>query len=148
MDSVGAMTMPAGFKHKRAYLKGRPRHAKYSDFRIRHPQMDHTHRAKIFLAFDALKGFDEAIDSKEIQYVPRKRLPEEELNRIITSALPGQKTSVTYFSPCTDPANDAFEEHLGIYKTITGTVWKIDPVTETLMVDETVIRFEDIAEIG
>ncbi len=60
---IGEMKMPAGFRYKNVYLKGKPQHDRFDSFRIAHPQMDTGKRAKIFAPFDALKGFDEAVTS-------------------------------------------------------------------------------------
>ena len=40
-------------------------------------QFSRTNRAKQFLPFDALKGLQEALREKEIQYEDRKELSEE-----------------------------------------------------------------------
>ena len=61
---IGEMKMPAGFRYKNVYLKGKPQHDRFDSFRIAHPQMDTGKRAKIFAPFDALKGFDEAVASR------------------------------------------------------------------------------------
>ncbi len=53
------------FKYRSVYEKGKPAHGKNDDFYIKHPPMDRAKRAKIFSPFDALKGFGEAIASKE-----------------------------------------------------------------------------------
>lgn len=146
MTTVGYMTMPIDFKYKKVHQMGRPRHEKYSDFWREHTPMDRQHRAKIFSPFDALKGYDEAIESKEVQYVERS-VPadlDEELQELRIRS----RVTISYFVPCTDVNNDAFEEGLGTYETITGTVRKIDTVSETLVVDDTVICFEDIGEIS
>ena len=66
---LGYMPVPMNFKYMDAFLKGRPRHEKFDPFWRKHPTMDCGHRAKIFSPFDALKGFDEAIGSKEVRYV-------------------------------------------------------------------------------
>ena len=50
----------------------------------RYPKMPSGARAKQFMPFDALKGFQEALRSKEQPTEPRKELPEdwaEELDR-------------------------------------------------------------------
>ncbi len=60
---VGSMIMPADFPHRDIFLKGRPQHDPLSLFRIRHPQMPCSRRAKIFAPFDALKGFSEMIST-------------------------------------------------------------------------------------
>ena len=77
---IGYMKMPAGFRYMDVYLKGRPQHDKYDSFSIRHPAMDVTHRAKIFNPFDALKGFNEALEAAEASVKdPVTHLPEEQL---------------------------------------------------------------------
>lgn len=45
--------------------------------RIR-PKMDRADRAKQFMPFDALKGFQEALREKERVHVPKRSLSEEE----------------------------------------------------------------------
>ena len=59
---LGGMDMPPAFRYRELLLRGRPRHDRLDAFRIRHPQMDIGRRAKIFAPFDALQGFDEAIE--------------------------------------------------------------------------------------
>lgn len=71
---VGYMPMPAAFHYRSLFLQGRPRHEKYDDFWIRHPPMDHVHRAKIFAPFDALAGFDDCINSKDVLYEEKRIL--------------------------------------------------------------------------
>ncbi len=65
MSTIGVIAMPANFRYREVFLKGRPRHDRYDPFRIRHPSMDRGHRAKIFSPFDALKGFNEAVAAKD-----------------------------------------------------------------------------------
>lgn len=60
MSSVGVMAMPADFRYREVFLKGKPKHDRFDLFRARHPSMDVGRRAKIFSPFDALKGFNEA----------------------------------------------------------------------------------------
>ena len=80
--TVGYMPMPADFPLKDLFRKGRPRHEKYDAFWCRHPPMDPGRRAKIFAPFDALVGFDDAIASKQVLYEPKRRLSEEEKERL------------------------------------------------------------------
>ena len=61
MSTIGVMAMPANFKYRDVFLKGKPRHERSDRFWLRHPAMDVGHRAKIFAPFDALKGFSDAI---------------------------------------------------------------------------------------
>ena len=72
MQTVGYMPMPADFRYKAVYDRGKPSLPK------KHPMMDTGHRAKIFAPFDALRGFNLAIMSKEVPYVPKRILEEEE----------------------------------------------------------------------
>ncbi len=41
-------------------------------FSRRHPKMAQLNRAKIFAPFAALSGYDEAVRSKQVPYVPRR----------------------------------------------------------------------------
>ena len=66
MRMIGVMPMPANFRYRDVFLKGKPRHDRYDPFRIRHPGMDRRKRAKIFAPFDALKGFREAVAAQEV----------------------------------------------------------------------------------
>ena len=62
---VGTMAMPADFKYRDVFLRGRPRHRKNDCFLLRHPPMPSSRWAKIFAPFDALKGFREALAAQE-----------------------------------------------------------------------------------
>lgn len=143
------MKMPAGFKYEKVHLMGRPRHEKYSDFWRKHIPMDHTHRAKQFAPFDALDGFDEAIAGKEVLYVDQIKMDEDELNKKLNRLRSYHRAvKIRYFAPCADENNEAFNEGRGRYETVTGTVWKIDPETETLRIGNLTISFEDIRDIS
>ena len=122
--------------------------------------MDTTHRAKIFSAFDALAGFDACIASKEVQYCDRRYLCEgekEDLDRKLSALRQLSRNSkavrknrpeisVRYFSPCMDEYSFAYGTG-GIYKTVTGICRKVDDVSGTITVDETVIPLGDITSI-
>ena len=146
MSTIGFMTMPVDFKYKKAHRLGRPRHEKYSDFWRRHTPMDRVRRAKLFSPFDALRGFDEEIESQNIQYVERS-IPADPNQKLQRLQKQPQAVTIRFFAPCTDETNEAFEKGLGLYKTVSGMVRDIDPVTETLRVNDTLISFEDIREI-
>ena len=62
MYAIGTMAMPEGFRYRDVFLKGKPRHDRLDSFLIRHPRMSVGQRAKIFAPFDALKGFNEALE--------------------------------------------------------------------------------------
>ena len=154
-------TLPIGFKYTAAFLAGRPQHHRFDDFSRKHPKMDRGRRAKIFAPFDALDGYSESIDSKNVQYVERIELEEAdriELNRrlqILRSltyngklARANQvKVSVRYYIPCTDHNRFAWQM-LGRYVTVTGICWKVDPEeVGVIKIDEAAIPLADVAEI-
>ena len=59
----------SSFRYRTVFEKGRPMHGEFDSFYIKHPPMELSKRAKIFNPFDALKGFSEAISSKEAETV-------------------------------------------------------------------------------
>ena len=158
MRAVGVMPIPAGFKYRDVFLKGKPRHDRYDAFRIRHPQMDVGKRAKIFAPFDALRGFDFAILMKNELYTEKRTLSREnmeELSRRIkilhnltyNSRMAGVNrpyVTVTYYEPCRDQDSEAYGVR-GRYKTVTGICRNVDAeVTRTIRIDGTRIPLEDV----
>ena len=157
---VGYMPMPAGFAFKSLLERGKPRHDRYDPFRVRHPQMPCSRRAKIFAPFDALAGFDDAIASKQVRYEPRRCLTDDErsrldrklqkISRLTYTGKPSQgkryrpAVSVTYFVLCPDKNHFAYGTD-GTYNTITGILQGIDPYAITL--DGQSIPLEDVADI-
>lgn len=158
----GTMQMPESFKYRDVYLKGRPVHDKFSRFYAKHPPMPSGRWAKIFSPFDALKGFGDAVSSKEILY-EYKRTPDEDiqndLNRktlllqrlVRDSRKAGSgsiQASVTYYLPCTDQNSEACG-YKGLYAKKTGIVQRVDIETDhSIRIDRTVIRMDDIIEIN
>ena len=65
---IGYVPLPADFPHRDLFYAGRPVHQKFAEFWCRHPNMDPGQRAKIFAPFDALRGFSDAVSSKEVIY--------------------------------------------------------------------------------
>ena len=129
-------------------------------FSRRHPKMTRLNRAKIFAPFAALTGFEEAVRSKQTPYVPRRQLDAEgllALNRALrrleratrTGALARQnrvRARVEYFEVCADIHHDAFGRD-GLYRAITGVVWRVDTVHQALAIRDRVIPFRDIDSI-
>lgn len=161
MDAIGVMPVPADFRYLEVFLKGKPKHDRFDPFRIRHPRMDVGHRAKIFAPFDALKGFSEAIGSKEVLYENKTELmPEdaEELSRRLSilhnltfnsrmARANRVQVSVTYYEPCSDKDNDAYGVK-GRYKTITGICWNVDTEeSHAILIDRMKIPLEDVLRI-
>ena len=159
-SDIGQMPMPPGFRYAKTAARGRPRHEKFDKFYMKHPTMNVGKRAKIFSPFDALKGFNDAVASKEIRYVERRELCEndcEELNEKITvlSALITDSRAakennitvrVTYYVPCDDPNSEAFLR-LGRYVTVEGVVMNVDTVFGSITVGKERIGLGDVAAI-
>lgn len=158
---IGEMPMPAGFRYKEIFLRGKPYHSKTDDFRIRHPSMDVGKRAKIFAPFDALRGFNEAVAAKNELYENRREPNEEEqaelnrrMNILRQLTVNGRaarenriRISVTYYVPCADPNSEDYGLR-GQYQTVTGICRKVDPdVSQCLHIDDQKIRFRDICQI-
>ena len=161
MSAIGVMAMPADFRYREVFLKGKPRHDKYDPFRIRHPRMNRGHRAKIFAPFDALKGFNEAVSAKEVLYESRIELsPEDaaELDRRLSilhnltynsrmARANRVQVSVTYYQPCLDPNHDDYGLR-GQYQTITGICWNVDAeVNRTITIDRMKLSLGDVLRI-
>ena len=161
MSSIGVMAMPADFRYRDVFLRGKPQHDRFDLFRIRHPSMDVGRRTKIFSPFDALKGFNEAIASKDVLYRERIELSDEdrtELDRRLR-ILKGLtyngnmarenrvKITVLFHVPCLDEHNEAFGIR-GRYRKITGICWNVDEIYGSILVDKTRISFDDILRIG
>ncbi len=153
------------FKYKDVYMSGFPRHSPWDPFQRKHPPMSAARWAKIFSPFDALKGFDEEIASKEVGYVDREDLNDgkiRELNRSLTvlhsltangklARMNRIAVTVEYFVPCQDPGHCAYERGMGRYMKAAGIVLNVNKADETLslLADEgkTDIRFIDIRNI-
>lgn len=161
MDAIGVMPVPEDFRYLDVFLKGKPQHDRFDPFRVRHPSMDVGHRAKIFAPFDALKGFSEAIASKDVQYESRIELmPEDadELSRRLSilhnltfnsrmARANHVKVSVTYYEPCSDKDHDAYGIK-GRYKSVTGVCWNVDTEEHhTILIDRMKIPLEDVLRI-
>jgi len=94
-------------------------------------------RAKIFLPFDALKGFQEALREKEKILVDKKILSQEEKEKISNKLLQikkGMIIKIVYF--------DNHE-----YIELEGMVSKIDLTYQTLKIVTKEINFNDILNI-
>lgn len=123
----------------------------------RHPRMPLSQRAKIFMPFAALAGYEEAVRAKEVPYEPKRVLDPEEwdaLNRRLqrlqqlskdgpTSRRNRVMARIVYFQVCTDRWNDAFGKG-GLYKTVEGLVNRVDTVRKALVIDGEEISFSDI----
>ena len=161
MIPLGYMEKPAGFPYLDVYLKGKPAHRDTDPFLLRHPTMDCSRRAKIFNPFAALKGFEEAIDAKNVTYIDRPELSEDKkieidrrLNILRRLTLNNKKNRINQvvirvdcFVPCMDPDSRAYG-HRGRKITVCGICRQVDGfVSRTITVGCRVIPFRDLLAI-
>lgn len=103
----------------------------------RHSKMAPSARAKQFMPFDALKGFQEALREKEQVTEPVKELPEDwalELDRRLRQISAGDFITAEYFSH-------------GQYLRLTGKVSKLDKAAGTLIMEGVQIPFAAISDL-
>ena len=129
-------------------------------FSRRHPKMTRLNRAKIFAPFAALAGFEAAIESKRVAYVPRRVLDAKEvydlnatLNRLDRLTRTGAlarlnrvAVRVEFFEVCADRNHEGYGR-LGLYRTLTGIVQRVDPVKQIIVVGGRAIPFADIGSV-
>ena len=104
-------------------------------------KMDRTQRAKQFMPFAALKGFEEEIALAEFRPVRKVEFCEdaaEELDRRLHEVRPGDMVEVVYYVKTARG---------GTYLRRTGLVSKVDLVDRALTVVKTPIPFADLYEI-
>lgn len=118
---------------------------------IRHPRMKTEDRAKIFVPFAALKGYEEAIAAKKKIVVSRIELSEEskenldvQLRKIEQQLLNGQHPIITvvYFQKEKMNMKDC-----GEYIQFTGLVARFDRTSRILQIVEKRLPLEDIYRI-
>lgn len=100
-------------------------------------KMMREERAKQFMPFAALKGYEEALHKKEKQKVPKMELSEEYqeiLDRKLRRVKKKDMITVVYF--CKDE-----------YLMKTGMVSRIDETARVLCIVNTKISFDDIYDI-
>lgn len=100
-------------------------------------RMSRQERAKQFMPFAALKGYETALRKKEKIVVPKIELCEdyeEQLDYKLRQVRKGDIISVVYFCK-------------GEYLKVTGMVSQIDKTVKVIRLVNTKIRFEDIYEI-
>jgi len=101
-------------------------------------QINRIARAKQFLPFDALKGLQEALKEKEIEYEERKELSEDslyELDKIFNKIEIGNTIIIKFYKN-------------RVYKEINGTVTNIDYNKKKIQINKTQnINISDIIKI-
>ncbi len=103
------------------------------------PKMSREMRAKQFMPFAALKGYEEALRAKEHIVVPRTELSEERLNELdeVFSQLScGDMVECIYYS--------SIEEN---YIQKTGILSKIDEDSRIIKIVNTIVKFDDIYDL-
>lgn len=114
----------------------------------RHPKMSVENRAKLFTPFSALRGFDIEILTKEQDRLLMSRVTlgtdqQELIRRRLNDFRPGQRVTVTYFRLVKELEGIP----LGEYVTQTGKVRRVDAFYQVLVMDSSVVAFEDIREL-
>lgn len=112
----------------------------------KHPKMPLSDRAKLFAPFAALRGYDDAVTSRQSVYTERILLSDdaaEELNRKLTSLRPGDRTEIVYFKK----VRTYDDAEYGIYETVTGEFGGSDTVKGLTFIGGHAIRTDDIKEI-
>ena len=95
-------------------------------------------RAKQFMPFAALKGFEEALSLQENTKQQKAALDEEEIekiNRQLNRLTVGDEAKLVYF-------------YAGRYTPLNGTVKQIDAHRQFLELDDKRVYFDDILKIG
>lgn len=98
---------------------------------------EYADRAKIFLPFAALKGFEEALREKEKVVVEKKKISDEIKQKIsnkLSNLKKGDMVRVVYFD------NDE-------YIKVQGVVSNIDFTYQKLIIVKTLVMFYDIYEL-
>ena len=113
-----------------------------------HPPMSRADRAAQFSPFAALTGYDAAV--RETARVTERRIELDEgvkaelnarLNCILEHLSENPQVSLTYFVPDEKKSG-------GAYRTVTGTVRKLDSFAKTLtLTDGTVVPMEEMVHV-
>lgn len=94
-------------------------------------------RARQFLPFAALKGYEDMLRKMEREIEPRKELTEEDarrLNEEIRAIQKGMRVHILHYNN-------------GVYTVTEGKVSYLDIVLRKIFIEENVITFDDIWEI-
>ena len=158
-NPVGYMAIPPDYVHRDILERGKPIHNRDAFF-AKHPPMSLSRRAKIFAPFDALIGFDDAIESKNQLYVAKRELTEEEQKDldqkldILASLTRNSRLArqnrpqvrISYYVPCNDTESFSYRIR-GQYKTLSGICKKVDLINQTIQVEDKVFSFSEVDSI-
>lgn len=157
-------------------LMGKAVQKKYADIlhgsrpepSYRHPRMTLSNRAKIFSPFSALRGYEEEIaaEGEEHLKIAKMELSEEDKGKLSDKLLQvkkGMEVTVCFFKADHEPVSPNASSDpailLGRYRTITGTIERIDPVSRELQISTgdknmlgkvlpVIIRFDNILDLS
>lgn len=101
-------------------------------------KMEPAERAKQFMPFAALKGYEEALRAKEKSIVPKPELSEESLEKLeykLRQVKKNDKVTVVYFCE-------------GEYLKITGTVSYLNLTERVIRIENVSIPFDNLYDIS
>ena len=108
----------------------------------KHPSMPRADRAKQFMPFASLRGFDAVIDDRQTLRARRRRLSEDEreamderLRELAIALADGGRPEVSLSLFTKDPSRSDGPDEWGNYREITGRAEKLRPVERELKVD-------------
>ena len=102
-------------------------------------KMTNKERAKIFMPFDALKGFREILQNQEIIKIEKKELSEDkikEIDLILSKLKKGMLVKITYYN-----------NNLSSYQTIEGVLTNIDIIYKTITIVKNKINIVELYDI-
>ena len=158
--SLDGMEVPLDFPYASVFLQGPPKHSQFDEFSLKHPPLERAKRAKIFAPFDALDGYGDAVRRKDVEYVAREELSDEQseelsckladLQRLTASRRLAKenlvRVTVTNYVPCEDADSFAFGLK-GRYETVSGICWKVDLVDRTMVVGDSIIFLDNVKRV-
>ena len=119
------------------------------------PAMPVADRAKIFMPFAALRGYEDAIGEQQRLFAERVELSDEEqekldmsLQRIAILLANGvqPEVSVKYFVK-NEEISKKEEQELGVYKICSGKITKLYAMHDKIRIQDMELRLYDITEI-
>ena len=119
------------------------------------PAMPVADRAKIFMPFAALRGYEDAIGEQQRLFAERVELSDEEqekldmsLQRIAILLANGVQPegSVKYFVK-NEEVSKKEEQELGVYKICSGKITKLYAMHDKIRIQDMELRLYDITEI-
>ena len=120
----------------------------------KHPPMPRAERAKQFMPFAALRGYEETIEEKQVLYERRREMGEEQRDLLDQQLLALQarlragdhpRITAEYFVPRPDQKAEA--DPMGQYHTVTGWAEKMPSDLRCLVIDGIPFALETITGI-